>query len=104
HVALGATDGGCSAAVIPQLAVSGCIRVEPIARKYRLSRLMCGLATVNALSAEEKNVLAELFADAPAVEISPSMQQTNAAQNSRYIARIHQELERRLGSKYVDRH
>ena len=54
YVASGTTDGRSFAAVIAQLAVRGCIRVEPIDGKYKLSRLMCDRDAVVALAPDEK--------------------------------------------------
>ena len=65
YVAYGTTDARSFAAVIAQLSVCGCIRVERVDGKYRLSRLMCGRDAVAALAPEERRVLALLFEDAP---------------------------------------
>lgn len=104
YVAHGTTDGRSFAAVIAQLAVSGCIRVEPVDGKYRLSRLMCGRAAVDALAPEERRVLGLLFEDGPVNVISPSMEQRNAAQLGRYVFHIHEELAKRFHGKYFTRH
>jgi hypothetical protein len=104
YIASGATDGRSFAAVIAQLAVRGCIRVEIANEKYRLSRLMSDRAAESSLAPEEKRVLAALFEDGPAIELSPAMDERNAAQNGRYVFHIHEELARGLKGKYFTRH
>lgn len=104
YIAHGATDGRSFAAVIAELAVRGCIRVEPIDGKYKLSRLMCGRAAVAALAPEERRVLGLLFEDGPVIELSPSMEQRNTAQNGRYIFHIHEELAKQFRGKYFTPH
>jgi hypothetical protein len=104
YIASGTTDGRSFAAVIAQLAVRGCLRVESDDGKYKLSRLMSDRATESALAPEEKRVLAELFADGPAIELSGAMDQRNTAQNGRYVFDIHNELTKDLAGKYFTRH
>jgi hypothetical protein len=104
YIASGTTDGRSFAAIIAQLAVRGCLRVESENGKYKLSRLMSDRATESALAPEEKRVLALLFEEGPAIELSGSMDQRNAAQNGRYVFHIHEELTKDLGSKYFNRH
>jgi len=103
-VGAGVTDGRSFAAVIAQLALRGCLRIEPAAGKYKLSRLMSDRATESALAPEEKRVLALLFEDGPVTELSPAMDQRNTVQNGRYVFHIHEELAKQLGSKYFTRH
>jgi hypothetical protein len=104
YVAHGTTDGRSLAAAIAQLAVSGCVQIEPVGGKYKLSQLMSPRAVVDALAPEEKRVLAALFADGPVIELSPSMEQLNAAQNGRYVFDLHQELDKQFGGKFLTRH
>jgi hypothetical protein len=104
YVARGVTNGRSLAAVISQLAARGCIRVEPVAGKYRLSRLMCGKDAVDSLAPEEHRVLATFFKDAPVIELSPSMDQRNSAQNGLYISQIHEKLTRQYHGKYFTSH
>jgi hypothetical protein len=104
YVAYGTTDGRSFAAVIAALAVRDCIRVEPIGGKYRLSRLMCGCDAVAALAPEENRVLSMLFEDGPVIELSPSLDERNTAQNGRYLFHIHDELNKNLHGKYFPRH
>jgi hypothetical protein len=104
YIASGTTDGRSFATVIAQLAVRGCLRVEPDSGKYRLSRLMTDRATESALAPEEKRALALLFEDGPVIELSPALDQRNTAQNSRYVFHIHEELTKKLGNKYFTRH
>ena len=104
YIAAGVTDGRSFAAVIAQLAVRGCLRIEPAAEKYKLSRLMSDRATESELPPEEKRVLALLFEDTPVIELSPAMDQRNTAQNGRYVYHIHKELAQLLGAKYFTRH
>jgi Predicted membrane protein (DUF2207) len=104
YIASGATDGRSFAAVIAQLAVRGCLRVESANDKYRLSRLMSDRAAESSLAPEEKRVLAALFEDGPAIELSPAMDERNAAQNGRYVFHIHEELAKGLKGKYFTRH
>lgn len=104
YVASGTTDGRSFAAVIAQLAVRGCLRVEPGDGKYKLSRLMSDPATESALSAEEKRTLSLLFEDGPVIELSTSMNQHDSAQNGRYVFHIHEELNKQFGAKYFTRH
>jgi hypothetical protein len=104
YIAHGTTDGRSFAAVIAQLAVRGCLRVESDNGKYKLSRLMSDRATESALAPEEKRVLAELFTDGPAIELSGAMDQRNTAQNGRYVFDIHNELTKDLAGKYFTRH
>jgi Predicted membrane protein (DUF2207) len=99
----GTTDGRSLAAVIAQLAVRGCLRVEPENGKYKLSRLMSDRATESSLAPEEQRTLAALFADGPAIELTPSLDQRNQAQNGRYVFEIHDEMAR-MGGKYFTRH
>ena len=104
YIASGATDGRSFAAVIAQLAVHKCLRVETVNGKFKLSRLMADRAGVAALAAEEKQILTLLFEDGPVTEINPGMDERATAQNGRYIANIHQELTNQLGSKYFTPH
>jgi Predicted membrane protein (DUF2207) len=104
YIASGTTDGRSFAAVIAQLAVRGCLRVESENGKYKLSRLMSDRATESALAPEEKRALALLFEDGATIELSPAMDQRNSAQNGRYVFHIHEELTKELGSKYFTRH
>lgn len=104
YVDKGTTDGRSFAAVLAQLAVRGCIRVEPANRKYNFSRLMSDAATNDSLAPEEKRVLRILFSDGPEVELSPAMDQRNTGQNALYVAAIHDELNKQLSGKYLNRH
>jgi hypothetical protein len=104
YIASGTTDGRSFAAIIAQLAVRGCIRVESVNDKYKLSRLMSDRATESALAPEEKRVLTLLFEDGPSIELSPAMDQRNSAQNGRYVFHIHEELTKVLGHKFLTRH
>jgi Predicted membrane protein (DUF2207) len=103
-VATGTTDGRSFAAVIAQLAVRGCLRVEPENGKYKLSRLMSDRATESSLAPEEKRALAVLFEDGPEIELSAALDQRNQAQNGRYVNAIHEELKKQIGGKYLTRH
>jgi hypothetical protein len=100
----GTTDGRSFAAAIAQLAVRGCLRVEPVDGKYKLSRLMSDRATESALAPEERRLLGALFEDGPTIELSAAMDQRNQAQNGRYVYAIHQVLAKDLGGKYLTRH
>jgi hypothetical protein len=104
YIASGTTDGRSFAAVIAQLAVRGCLRVESENGKYKLSRLMSDRATESSLASEEKGALGLLFEDGPVIELSGAMDQRNAAQNGRYVFHIHEELTKELGNKYFTRH
>ena len=104
YIASGTTDGRSFAAVIAQLAVHGCMRVESENGKYRLSRLTGDRAAEAALAPEEKFILALLFEDGPELVLSGAMDQRNAAQNGRYVSHIHDELGNQLGNKYFTRH
>ncbi len=104
YIASGITDGRSFAAVIAQLAVRGCIRVESANGKYKLSRLMSDRATESALAPEEKRILATLFEDGPCMELSPTRDDRAVAQTGRYLTHIHQELTKQLGGKYFTRH
>jgi len=104
YIASGITDGRSFAAVIAQLAVHGCLRVESENGKYKLSRLTNDRAAEAALAPEEKFVLALLFEDGPEIVLSGAMDERNAAQNGRYVVHIHDELSDRLGKKYFTRH
>jgi len=81
-IASGTTDGRSLAAVIAELAVRGCLRVETTNGKYKLSRLMSDRATESALAPEEKRTLELLFEDGPVIELSGAMDQRNAAQTA----------------------
>jgi hypothetical protein len=98
------SDGRTFAAVIAVLAVRGCLRVEPQDGKYKLSRLMSDRATEANLAPEEKRVLRMLFEDGAVIELTPAMDERNAAQNTRYVSAIQQELVKRLGGSYFTRH
>lgn len=104
YILSGVSDGRSFAAVIAELAVRGCLRVEPADGKYKLSRLMGDRATEANLAPEEKRTLALLFEDGPVIELSPAMDQRNTAQNGRYIFHIHEELQKQLAGKYFTRH
>jgi len=104
YIATGTTDGRSFAAVIAQLAIRGCLRVESMNGKYKLSRLMSDRAMESSLAPEEQRVLAGLFSDGPAIELSGALDQRNAAQNGRYVYAIHAELTKDLGGKYFNRH
>lgn len=104
YIASGISDGRSFAAVIAELAVRGCLRVEPRDGKYKLSRLMSDRATEAKLAPEEKCVLDLLFADGPTIELTPAMDQRNTAQNGRYIFHIHEELNKQFAGKYFTRH
>jgi hypothetical protein len=104
YVAIGTTDGRSFAAVIAQLAVRGCLRVEPTEGKYKLSRLMSDRATEAVLASEEKRALSLLFEDGPTIVLSPALDQRNTAQNARYVFHIHEELVKQMGGKYFTRH
>jgi hypothetical protein len=103
-IASGVTDGRSFAAVIVQLACRGCLRVEAVGGKYKLSRLMSDRATDSSLAPEENRTLKVLFEDGPVIELSGAMEERNTAQNGRYVSNIHEELMRQLGGKYFTRH
>jgi hypothetical protein len=98
------SDGRTFAAVIAELATRRCLRVEPHEGKYTLSRLMSDRATEAKLAPEEKRVLLMLFEDDGVIELTPSMDQRNTAQNTRYVAAIQRELSRRLNGLYFTNH
>lgn len=100
----GTTDGRSFAAVIAQLALRGCLRVESDNGKYTLSRLMSDRATESSLAPEEVVTLGALFQGGPSIELSPGLDQRNQAQNGQYVFHIHQELNQKLGGKYLTRH
>jgi hypothetical protein len=104
YIAYGTTDGRSFAAVVAELAIRGCLRVEQSNGKYKLSRLMSDRATEDALAREEKRILTLLFEDGPVIELSPATDQRNTAQNGRYVFHIHEELTRELSAKYFTRH
>ena len=103
YVLTTATDGRSLAAVIAELAARGCLRVEPQGGKYKLSQLMSDRATRESLPPEEKDLLATLFEDGPVIEFTPSLDQRNNAQMSRYVFHIHQQLTKRLDGLYFRR-
>jgi hypothetical protein len=76
------SDGRSFAAVIAQLAVSGCVRVEPEDGKYKISRLLSDRRVEAGLAPEEKRVLRMLFEDGPVIEMTASLDQRNAATSS----------------------
>jgi hypothetical protein len=98
------SDGRSFAAVIAQLAVSGCVRVEPEDGKYKISRLLSDRRVEAGLAPEEKRVLRMLFEDGPVIEMTASLDQRNAAQQGRYVFHIQEELSKRLTGKYFTRH
>jgi len=98
------SDGRSFAAVIAALATRGCLRVEPNEGKYKLSRLMSDRATEAKLAPEEKRILTMLFEDGPEIVLTPSMDERNTAQNTRYIFGIQQELSKRLDGLYLTKH
>ncbi len=49
-------------------------------------------------------MLGLLFEDGPVIELSPSMEERNVAQNGRYIFHIHEELAKQFRGKYFTRH
>jgi predicted membrane protein DUF2207 len=103
-VATGTTDGRSFAAVIAQLAVRGCLRVELEKGKYKLSRLTSDSATEASLAYEETRTLAFLFEDGPSIELTAGFDQRNQSQNGRYVYDIHDALSGRIGGKYLTRH
>ncbi len=98
------SDGRSFAAVIAQLAVSGCVRVEPDDGKYKISCLLGDRRVDAALAPEEKRVLAMLFEDGPVIEMTPSLEERNTAQQRRYVFHIQDELTKRSKGKYFTRH
>jgi len=104
YIASGTTDGRTFAAVIAQLATRGCLRVESANGKIKLSKLMSDRATQSALAPEEEGCLSLLFEDGPTIELSPAMDERNAAQNGLYVQHIHDVLSRQLSGKYLVRH
>ncbi len=98
------SDGRSFAAVIAQLAVSGCVRVEPQDGKYKISRLLGDRRVDAALAPEERRVLTMLFEDEPMIEMTPSLEERNTAQQGRYVFHIQQELTKRFKGKYFARH
>jgi hypothetical protein len=98
------SDGRSLAAVIAQLAVCGCVRVEPQDGKYKISRLLGDRRIAAAFAPEEQRVLAMLFEDGPVIEMTPSLDQRNTAQQGRYVFHIQQELTKRFKGKYFTRH
>lgn len=103
-ITTGTTDGRTFAAVIAQLALRGCLRVEPQGGKYKLTRLMSDRSAESALAPEEGRTLALLFEDGPEVVLSSAMDQRDQAQNGRYVFQIHEELTKQLVGKYLTRH
>jgi hypothetical protein len=104
YIASGTTDGRTFAAVIAQLATRGCLRVESVNGKIKLSNLMSDRATQSALAPEEAGCLSLLFEDGPTIELSPAMDERNTAQNGLYVQHIHDVLSRQLSGKYFSRH
>jgi hypothetical protein len=98
------SDGRTFAAVIAALATRGCLRVEPQDGKYQLSRLMSDRAAEAKLAPEEKRVLTMLFEDGPEIVLTPSLDQRNAAQNTRYVFAIQQELSKGMDGLYFTKH
>jgi len=98
------SDGRSFAAVIAQLAVSGCVRVEPVDGRYKISRLLSDRRVETGLAPEEKRVLRMLFEDGPVIEMTPSLEVRNTAQQGRYVFHIQEELSSRLKGKYFTRH
>jgi hypothetical protein len=80
------------------------VRVEPNDGKYKLSRLMSDRATEAKLAPEEKRILTMLFEDEPEIVLTPSMDERNTAQNTRYVFGIQQELSKRLDGLYFTKH
>ncbi len=104
YIDKGTTDGRSFAAVIAQLAMRGCLRVELVNGKYKLSQLKGDAAVHDSLAPEEKRVLRILFSDGPAIELSPAINQRNTGQNALYVAAIHDELNKQFSGKYLNRH
>jgi hypothetical protein len=103
YVVTTGSDGRSLAAVIAELAVQGCLRIEPIEGKYKLSRLMSDRATESRLAPEEQALLATLFEDGPVLELTPALDQRNTAQNGRYVFHIQTQLQKRLDGLYFKR-
>ena len=97
------SDGRSLAAVIAELATRGCLRVEPLGAKYKLSRLMSDRATEAKLAPEEEDLLVTLFEDGPVLELTPALDQRNTAQTSRYVFHIQEQLQKRLKGLYFQR-
>src|SRR6266404_364271 len=104
YVVTTGSDGRSFAAVIAALATRGCLRAEPTERKYKLSRLMSDRAMEAKLPPEEKRILTMLFEDGPEVVLTPSLDERNSAQNTRYVFGIQQELRKRLDGLYFTKH
>lgn len=98
------SDGRSFAAVIAQLAVSGCVRVEPEDGKYKISRLVGDRRVEAGLAPEEQRVLRMLFEDGPVTEMTASLEERNTAQQGLYVFHIQEELSKRLKEKYFTRH
>src|SRR5438309_11387406 len=60
--------------------------------------------TEGKLGPDEKRVLKMLFEDGPEIVLTPSMDERNTAQNTRYIFGIQQELSKRLDGLYFTKH
>lgn len=103
-IVTGTTDGRSFAAVIAQLAVRACLRVEVEGGKFKFSRLMSDRAAESALAPEEKRILSLLFEDGPTIVLTSALDQRNQAQNGRYVFHIHQELSSQLAGRYLTRH
>ena len=104
YIASGITDGRSFAAVIAQLAVRGCIRVEADNGKYKLSRLMSDRATEAALAPEEKFVLALLFEDGPEIDLTGAMDSATPRKMAATLRTFTMSWPIRLGKKYFTRH
>ena len=92
------------AAVIAQLAVHRCLRVEAANGKYKFSQLMSdrALLTICAWRRKKPRCLSLLFEDSPTIELSPALDRRDTAQNGRYVFHIHDVLAKQLaGGKYL---
>jgi Predicted membrane protein (DUF2207) N-terminal domain/Predicted membrane protein (DUF2207) C-terminal domain len=98
-------DGRTLAATIAQLAARGCIGIEPLDGKYKLTRLSepdtrnDPKSLQPPLAAEEADLLGTLFEDGPTVVLDPR----NGGPLSRYGYSIYQELHIASGNLYFTR-
>jgi Predicted membrane protein (DUF2207) N-terminal domain/Predicted membrane protein (DUF2207) C-terminal domain len=94
-------DGRTLAATIAQLAVRGCLGIESIGGKYKLTKLtdIDPKALQPQLAAEELDLLGTLFEDGPTVVLDPR----NGGPLTRYSYSIYQELHIASGNLYFTR-
>lgn len=100
YVQKSTADGRSVAAVLAQLAIRRCIRVEQVSGRYQISRLPANPEVEKQLAGEEARILEMLFEFTSPVTLNPS----DGDDLKRYTLGIEGALLKRLGNSYATWH